>query len=407
MSSSANALDGVRILAIEQMQALPYATQLLARLGADVVKVEHPEHGDLGRAAAPSVPDPWGRGNGSTFLRNNISKRSVAIDLKQPAGHELLMELAPRFDVVAQNFRPAAAERLRIDFPTVAAAHPTVVYCAVSGFGSGDSEYRDWPSFACIAEAMGGLYRFKGDPDVAPVVNPLGAIGDTGTAMFATIGILAGLRRRDLTGEAQEIDVAMYDSMVALADAGINYTSMGIPDAGNAPLLNHSFRAADGFFVMMCTTRAQFEGLARLVGQDAWIDDDRLADGHGWVAHVENVIRPGIEAWSAGRSRVEACDALASVGVAAGPVHTATEVIDDPFTASRNMITPVPGAELDGSPVLTTGNPVTVGDGAGVPDRRPPWLGENTAEVLRQELGLGQDDLDRLAVDGVIGSPPA
>ncbi len=407
MTSSTNALDGVRILAIEQMQALPYATQMLARLGAEVVKVEHPERGDLGRAAAPSVPDPWGRSNGSTFLRNNVTKRSVAIDLKAPAGHELLLELAPKFDVVAQNFRPAAATRLGIDFASVAAAHPTVVYCAVSGFGSGDSAYRDWPSFACIAEAMGGLYRFKGDPDVAPVVNPLGAIGDTGTAMFATIGILAGLRRRDLTGEAQEIDIAMYDSMVALADAGINYTSMGIPDAGNAPLLNHAFRADDGFFVMMCNNRAQFEGLARLVGKDEWLDDDRLADGDGWVAHAEDVIRPGIEAWAAAISRVEACDALAGAGVAAGPVHTATEVIDDPFTNARQMITPVPGAELNGSPVLTTGNPVKVGDGAGVPDRRPPWLGEDTAAVLRQELGMDQAELDRLVGDGVIGAPLA
>ncbi len=128
-------LDGVRVLALEQMQALPYATQLLGRLGAEVVKVEAPGTGDLGRSAMPAMTDPSGRGVGATFMRNNLSKRSVVIDLKQPAGHELVLRLAPHFDVVAENFRAGAAERLGVAYRDIAAVHDRVVYLAISGFG--------------------------------------------------------------------------------------------------------------------------------------------------------------------------------------------------------------------------------------------------------------------------------
>jgi len=128
-------LSGVRILALEQMQALPYATQLLGRLGAEVVKVEAPGTGDLGRSAMPAMTDPSGRSVGATFLRNNLSKRSVVVDLKQPAGRDLVLRMAPRFDVVAENFRAGAAERLGLAYDDVVAVHDTVVYVSISGFG--------------------------------------------------------------------------------------------------------------------------------------------------------------------------------------------------------------------------------------------------------------------------------
>jgi len=128
-------LDGVRILSLEQMQALPFATQLLSRLGAEVVKVEAPGTGDLGRTSMPAMTDPEGRAVGATFMRNNLNKRSVVIDLKHPRGHDLVLRLAPRFDVVAENFRAGAAERLGLAYADVAAVHPAVVYLAISGFG--------------------------------------------------------------------------------------------------------------------------------------------------------------------------------------------------------------------------------------------------------------------------------
>src|SRR3954452_19557858 len=162
-------LDGVRVLALEQMQALPYATQLLARLGADVVKVESPTGGDLGRGSQPAMTDPDGRSVGATFLRNNLNKRSICIDLKAPEGRDLVLRLAPRFDVVAENSKAGAMARLGLAYADIAAVHPGVVYLSVSGFGNTiPSPYDSWPAFAPIAEAMSGLYEYKRVADNPP-----------------------------------------------------------------------------------------------------------------------------------------------------------------------------------------------------------------------------------------------
>src|SRR5436305_13672443 len=205
--------EGVRILAAEQMQALPYATQLLARLGADVVKVEPPA-GESGRASQPAMLDPQGRPVGATVLRNNLGKRSVAIDLKSDKGRELFLELVPRFDVVAENFKAGTMDRLGLGYDAVRAAHPSVIYASVSGFGSDGSPYGSWPAYASIVEAMSGIYDYTRRPDEPPRANPVGALGDISSALFAAIGILAALRHRDLTGEAQRLDVAMTDAPV-------------------------------------------------------------------------------------------------------------------------------------------------------------------------------------------------
>ena len=140
-------LDGVRVLAAEQMQSLPFATQLLARLGADVVKVEHPVHGESGRQSTPAMLDPQGRSVGATYLRNNLGKRSVGLDLKSPEGRELFLRLVPRFDVVAENFKAGTMDRLGLGYDAVSAVHPGAIYVSVSGFGNTvDTPYRDWPA---------------------------------------------------------------------------------------------------------------------------------------------------------------------------------------------------------------------------------------------------------------------
>src|SRR3954471_17432144 len=144
-------LDGVRVLAAEQMQALPYATQLLARLGAEVVKVEHPVHGESGRGSTPAMVDPEGRRVGATYLRNNLNKRSLGLDLKSPAGRDLFLRLAPRFDVVAENFKPGTMDRMGLGYDDIAAVAPQAIYLSVSGFGNtGDSPYRTCPAYAAV-----------------------------------------------------------------------------------------------------------------------------------------------------------------------------------------------------------------------------------------------------------------
>ena len=235
-------LDGVRILALEQMQALPYATQLLARMGADVVKVESVKVGDLGRGSQPSITDPEGRTVGATYLRNNLNKRSICVDLKAPEGRQLILDLAPRFDIVCENFKGGALTRMGLGYADIAAVHPAVIYLSVSGFGNTvETPYDGWPAYAAVAEAMSGIYDYKLDPGRPPMVSPVGALGDIGTALFGTIGLLAALRQRDRTGEGQYIDVAMFDAMVSMTDLVTNFWSLGLrpqPGQGLAMILD-------------------------------------------------------------------------------------------------------------------------------------------------------------------------
>ena len=398
-------LDGVRVLAAEQMQALPYATQLLARLGADVVKVE-PLAGESGRGSQPAMLDPSGRAVGATFLRNNLGKRSVTINLKSDTGRDLFLRLAPRFDVVAENFKAGAMDRLGLGYEHVKAVHPSVVYVSVSGFGNtGDSPYADWPAYSSIVEGMSGIYEYTRRPDEAPRANPVGALGDISSALYAVIGVLAALRHRDRTGEGQHVDVAMLDATVAMTDIVTNFASMGMPRVPYpAPYILDTFRAADGWFVIQLVREHQFERLAEVVGRPEWKDDPRLTERAGWGAHLEDVVRPGVEAWAATRTKAEAAEELTAAGVAAGPCFDAAEVIADPHLAKRRMLVELARTDGVDDPVLVPGNPVKLSAVEETPEDRVPWVGEHTRRVLHDELGLTDAELDALRDEGVLGT---
>ncbi len=396
-------LDGVRVLALEQMQALPFATQLLARLGADVVKVERPDGGDLGRGSQPSMPDPEGRPMGATFLRNNLNKRSIAIDLKSDRGRQLVLDLAPKFDIVAENFKAGALGRMGLGYDDVAAVHPAAIYLSISGFGNTvDSPYDNWPAYAGVAEAMSGLYEWKRAPGEPPTVSPVGALGDIGTAMFGVVGVLAALRHRDQTGIGQHVDIAMFDSMVAFADVVTNYWSMGVrpePGAGLAMILD-GFEAGAGWFMIQVGREHEFARLAGVLGHDEWVDDERFATRAGWRAHIDE-IRAAVKIWAADMTNVDACHALAAAGVAAGPVLSAEQVIADEHVAARNMLVEIPrtGGAADG-PVIVPGNPIKMSGMTDGGDVRMPWLGEHTAEVLMTELAMTAEEVQQLSADG-------
>jgi crotonobetainyl-CoA:carnitine CoA-transferase CaiB-like acyl-CoA transferase len=396
-------LDGVRVLALEQLQALPFATQLLARLGADVVKVERPGRGDSGRGALPAMTDESGRPMGATFLRNNLGKRSVAIDLSRPEGRDLVLELARRFDVVAENFRPGVLERMGLGFDAVHAAAPRVIYLSISGFGSDvPSPYRDWPAYAPVPEAMSGIYEMKREPGRPPVVAPLGGAGDIGSALYGVIGVLGALRQRDLTGRGQHIDIAMFDCMVAFTDLVTNFWSMGIAEGEMGPQIMNGFQAADGWFVLICFREYEFARLGEAIGAPEWQSDPRLSSRQGWVDHLETVLRPRIESWAASRTRREVCEGLARAGVAAAPCLRAAEVVTDAHLAARDMLVEMERSDGVAQPVVIPGNPVHMTDLAIGPEARPPCLGEHTDEVLRDELGLSDERVAALRADGLV-----
>ncbi len=394
-------LDGVRILAAEQMQALPYGTQLLARLGADVVKVEHPTEGESGRGAQPAMTDPTGRPAGATFLRNNLNKRSIGIDLKHRDGKALFLRLAAEVDVVAENFKAGTMDRLGLGYADVAAVAPGAIYLSISGFGNSPTPYSGWPAYAPVVEAMSGIYEYKRPPGQPPVPAPAGALGDIGTSLFGVIGVLAALRHRDVTGEGQYVDVAMLDSMVAMTDLVTNFWSMGMRDQ-KANLIMDGFEASDGWFILQVGREHQFKKLAELVGHPEWVDDERFATRAGWVEHLDDVIRPAIAAWAGDMTKLEACSALSDAGLAAGPCFTAPEVIADEHVASHRMLVELERTDGVPEPVLIPGNPVKMSKVADGPDTRVPWVAEHTDEVLREVLDMGDQDLAKLRDAGVI-----
>ena len=395
-------LDGVRILAVEQMQSLPWATQLLGRLGADVVKVEPPS-GESGRGSRPAMIDPEGRSVGATFLRNNLNKRSICVDLKNPAGRELVFQLAGRFDVIAENFKSGTMERLGLGFDVLSARHPSLIYVSISGFGTGAGEpYGSWPAYAPIVEAMSGIYDFKRQGDQPPVVAPMGGLGDIGTGLFAVIGLLAALRDRERTGLGQHVDVAMLDSMIAITDIVSNFWSMGLVRGDLGPLIMHAFKASDGWFILQVQREHQFELLAEHIGHHEWLTDSRLADRTGWLIHLEDLLRPAIEGWASAMTTLEVSSSLGTIGVAAGPCLTDEQLVHDEHVRRRKMLVEMPRTDGVAQPVLVPGNPIKLSRMTEMDDRRVPWTGEHTASVLEAELGLSAEAVQDLRSRGVI-----
>ena len=397
-------LEGVKILAAEQMQALPFATQLLARLGAEVVKIEHPINGESARGALPSMDDPSGRSVGATFLRNNLNKKSVGIDLSTSEGQDLFLRLVPNFDVVGDNFKPGTMEKFGLDYKSINSKYPNVIVISISGFGnSGNSPYQNWPAYNSVAEAMSGLYDFKRREGEPPAVNPMGAVGDIATSLFGVIGILAALRHRETTGEGQYIDLAMFDCMASLADVAINFHSMGISREPNpAPYVIAPFRCSDGYLVLQFVREHQFENLANLIGRPDWIGDSRFEERTGWGEHLHSEIIPALEKWAENQTRSETSSLLAEANVASGPVLTAPEVVKDPHLEERNMIVAFPRTDGINEPILIPGNPIKMSKVSEGPEMRVPWVGEHTDEVLTEELGLSETELENLKKTGII-----
>ncbi len=403
---STGPLGGVTVLAAEQMHALPHATQLLACMGAEVIKVEAPG-GESGRASKPTLRDRDGRETGSTFIRNNLGKSSIAIDLKRDAGRELFLRLARSVDVVAENFRPGTADRLGIGFEAIRALHPTVIYLSVSGFGNRSdppSPYREWAAYAPIVEGMSGLFEYSRKDDDPPRPALAGALGDTAAGLYASIGVLAALRDRDRTGKGCRVDISMYDSMIAVADI-VHPASMGVEPNRTLEGIGilHAFRAKDGWFTVEVVREPHFPRFAKAVGHPEWLSDERLSTRAGWSQHMEDVIRPGVEAWAAGIGKLEAATQLAEAGVAAGPVNNAQDIRRDPHVKARSFLHEIEtgdGAE----PVAVVGNPIAFQPAPPEPREPARWptLGEHTEQVLRDRLGLDAGEIRALREEGCI-----
>ncbi len=397
-------LQGLRVLAVEQMQALPFGTQLLGFLGAEVLKIEHPVHGDSGRGSKPALHDRDGREVGATYLRTNLNKRSIGIDLKQPEGVALVTRLVPRFDVFGENFKPGNMERLGLGYAALSSLHPALVYVSVSGFGNlGESPYRDRPAYAIVAEAMGGLYENMREPGDPTRLGNAGAFGDIGSALFATIGLLAALRERDQTGRGRHVDVAMFDSVISMLDLVPFMASMGIPRMQRSTVAGvfDVFACRDGRFVAQAGREHLLEYFANAVDHPEWLDDPRFATREGWTEQLEPVVRPAVEAWASDKTMADVCALLSKAGIPASPSYTAADLRADEHVAKHEMLLSVERPD-EGPPLEIAGNPIKLSDAGPTPKALWPTLGEHTDAVLTDELGLDSGEIADLRERGVV-----
>ena len=400
MFQPANAppLAGVRVVDLSRVLAGPYATMTLADLGADVVKIEHPAGGDETRAWGP----PFAGGESAYFLSVNRSKRSVALDLKDPEGRELALELCARAEVVIENFRPGSAARLGLDYEAVRQRRPDVVYCTISGFGLREPTDRAGYDFTVQAES--GLMAITGELDGEPMKFGV-AIVDILTGLNAVTAILAALHRRDLTGEGDLVEVSLLDSaFAALVNVGANALLTGEEPQryGNAhPSIvpYQPFRAVDGWIAVAAANDGLYSRLCTAIERPDLAADERYATNEARVLNREPLIAE-LEAVFVGRSADEWERLLLAAGVPAGKIRGVGEALRTGQARTRRVDHPTGGTvELVGPPFeLKSANL-----GAWTP---PPLLGQHTAEVLR-ELGVDDERLASLEERGVIARSAA
>jgi len=396
------ALTGIRVVDVTNNQAGPSCGQMLAWLGADVIKVEEPGKGDVARYSQRDKDKP--EADALFYLAFNANKRSLTLNLKLARGLEVFRALLRSSDVLLENFGPGVIERLGFGYDAVHALNPRLVYASIKGFGT-YGPYRDYKSYEPIAQAMGGAMSVTGFPDGPPTYT-WPSIGDSGTGMHCVIGILAALMQRHQTGEGQAVEVSMQDAVVNLLRVSLrDHQRFGrtMPRTGNqlgAGVPGTTYRCHPGGpndYVFIFVQQQMWHPLLKAIGRSDLIGDSRYETGEArWERRAE--VDALVEGWTSGRDKHEVMKILAGAGVPCGACLDTGEVLADPHLLERDMIVevehPVRGRYLTaGNPVKLSASPTTIGPS--------PLLGQHREEILR-ELGYGDDDIRALARDGAI-----
>lgn len=399
-------LAGIKVLDLTQMLAGPYCSMMLSDMGAEVIKVE-PIGGDQTRHSGPYFPDDEQHHYGAYFHSINRNKASVALDLKQPAGREILIRMVKEADVLLENFRIGVMDRLGLGYEVLREHNSRLVYACIRGFGdprTGESPYAHWPAYDVVAQAMGGLMGITGPDENTPMkVGP--GVGDIFPAALTAFGISSALVHAGRTGEGQFVDVAMYDGVLALCERIVyQYAYTGQiprPQGNTHPLLCpfDNFPAKDGWVTIAAPRDNLWRELCRIVGKPEWGEDARYATNMARVKHAEEV-RTMLREWCSTRTKKEVMAALGGL-VPAGPINTAEDIFHDPHVAARRMFVELehPGSASKGTfaatPIKLMGTPTSA-------PRRAPKLGEHTAAVLLS-LGFSEAELAEFAANRVIG----
>jgi formyl-CoA transferase len=403
-------LSHLTILDLSRVLAGPWCTQLLADLGATVIKIERPGSGDDTRAWGPPFledADGHDTSEAAYYLACNRGKLSVAVDFTKPEGQRIVRDLALQADVLVENFKVGGLAKYGLDYASIAALNARLVYASITGFGQ-DGPYADRAGYDFIIQGMSGFMSVTGERDDLPGGGPQKAgvaITDLMTGMYAAVSILAALAHRDRTGQGQRLDLALLDSAVAMmAVMGMNHLVAGTPPgrAGNAHqniVPYQVFACADGHLILAVGNDGQFAKFCEVAGHAEWARDERFARNENRVRH-RAILVPMVAEIIAKRTQHAWLAALEEVGVPCGPINKLDQVFADPQVLARGMLLDLPHplagrVSQVNSPVRMSGTPLS-------PDRPPPLLAEHTQQVLRERLALSDAAMARLAAQGVI-----
>lgn len=405
-SSATGPLAGIKVLDLSRVLAGPWATQVLGDLGAEIIKVEQPGHGDDTRRWGPPFLQD-GSGDAAHYLCANRNKQSIAIDIAHPAGQALIRELARRSDIVVENFRVGGLAKYGLDYASLSAQNPALVYCSITGFGQ-TGPYKDRGGYDFLIQGMSGLMSITGRPDGQPGEGPLKVgipLADLFTGLYASISILAALGHAKATGTGQHIDCALLDTQVSLlANQASNYLNGGmIPRRlGNEhpnTVPYQDFATADGSILVALGNDRQFRAFCALIGRGELPDDPRFVDN----AH-RSPNRKALQAeMSAAIATWKSADLLAAMeaaGLPGGRVNSIPDVLADPQIAARELLQHM--ERRDGTPVTVLGFPARFSATPANYRRAPPRSGEDTLDVLANVLRLGEEDIAALRQQGVI-----
>ncbi len=411
-SSNAGALAGIQVLDLSRVLAGPWCTQMLADLGADVVKVERPGAGDDTRHwGPPFLKDAQGNdtNQASYFTACNRNKRSVTIDMATPEGQALIRQMAAQADIVVENFKVGGLKQYGLDHESLRALNPRLIYCSVTGFGQ-DGPYAERAGYDLMVQAMTGLMSVTGRADSEPGGGPLRvgvAVIDLFTGLYASNAILAALHARQQTGEGQHIDMALLDvGMAVLANqaAGFLATGQAPGRMGNShPSLApyQDFPTQDGAMLLAIGNDGQFQRFCAAAGQPEWAQDARFATNTLRVQHRAALI-PAMEAVTRTRSTADWIALLEDKAVPCGPINTIAQAFDDAQVKARGLRVDLPRSAGDGiAQVSTVASPLRLARNPPVLRHAPPALGQHTDEVLA-ELGLDSARIAALRAAGVV-----
>jgi crotonobetainyl-CoA:carnitine CoA-transferase CaiB-like acyl-CoA transferase len=391
-------LDGLTVVDLTRVLSGPYCTMMLGDMGARVIKVEQPGHGDDTRAWGP----PFVGRESAYFLSINRNKESLTLDLKQAGARHVLESLLDRADVIVENFRPGTMDRLGFGYDTVAKRRPRIIYCSISGFGH-TGPRREEPGYDAVIQAEGGLMSITGAADGPPF--RLGvAIADIVSGMFAAQGVAFALLARERTGRGQHVDVGMLDATAALLtyQAGIYFATGSTPGRlGNRhPTIvpYETFAAADGEFVVAVGNDEQWRRFCAVLALPA-LEDERFASNRGRVSNYET-LRPLLVEKLRARTRAEWVKELKATGVPCGSVREVAEVLKDEQLTAREMVQVVEHAAAGAVSVL--GIPIKLSDTPGAVRTAPPALGQHTDGILKKDLGLSDTEVEELKRTGAV-----